>query len=289
MSRKITCSGLVCALLAIVFLMPGCVGDTGLPGPAAVPQAYISGSVEIMGNFPDTTAQVYVSVYNVTSVPQVSLNGIELGYSPPSYFQVNDFPIMAEDSARLEVIYQKSNGDTAIARANIRMPGHGLITSHDTSQVDTIAFDENLVFTWNPANGADFYRVHFSFQTAYKDTLFGPTEYFYWSKDSLLYGTTISFAAAEIFPQIQPGGQVLNGQGLFDIRAGTGPWQVGAPGNITGDGFGYFYGWTFCGQVYLALASTTGLTAAVVPDFLISPSPELLTRTMIERMSGSSQ
>ena len=239
--------GVVFFLLLAVALV-GCrgpEGPVGPEGPAGTLPVFITGYVEspFQG---DTTSDVRVEVSNVSGIPVVYVNdvNIPLNMRRGTYgFFDYDFPISAGDSARLRVEHAKYDGGLGISQADVKLPGHFMITSHDTSGYDTIPFGNQLTITWNSSEGADLYHALVRLSCRYRDTT-DVEQLFYLDFDTLFMDTSIIFASSEIFPDTTVVDSLIYYHGDFVISSLSGPWQEGEPGNITGDGIGYFHGWT---------------------------------------------
>ena len=236
--------GTIFFLLLAVALV-GCRGPVGPEGPIGTLPVYITGYVDSpFGG--DTTSDVRVEVSNVSGLPAVYVNDIKIPldiYRGTYRFRDYDFPISAGDSARLRVEHAKYDGGLGISQADVKLPGHFMITSHDTSGIDTIPFGNQLVITWNSSEGADLYRAGVRFFCRYRDTT-DVNQEFYLNLDTLFADTSIIFASSEIFPDTTVVDSLIYYSGDFMISSLSGPWQEGEPGNVTGDGIGSFHGWT---------------------------------------------
>jgi len=236
--------GTIFFLLLAVALV-GCRGPVGPEGPVGTLPVYITGYVESpFGG--DTMGDVRVEVSNVSGIPVVYVNDIKipLDIYPGTYrFLDYDFPISAGDSAKLRVEHAKYDGGLGVSQADVKLPGHFMITSHDTSGIDTIPFGNQLVITWNSSEGVDFYHARVRLSCRYRDTT-DVEQLFYLNLETLFVDTSIIFGSSEIFPDTAVVDSLVYYYGDFRISSLSGPWQEGEPGNVTGDGIGSLQGWT---------------------------------------------
>lgn len=287
MIGKTVVIGLLIASAAL-FLLTGCEGSRGPQGPAGQSgpaQIVVNGSVRLPGYFypNESLPSVYVGVSNSSSIPQVEINGLEIPlYYPPNSFMYDGFPIQAGGQANLTVHATGYDGSPLTAQASITLPGSFYVTSQDTALVNPVPYGSDITFTWLPSLAADVYEIFFSFSLAFTDSSGLPDNYYY-HLDSLLSGNSLTIPGAVIFPPMQQGYTLLASHGGFDIWAISGPWQVGQSGNVTGDGIGYFYGWTHGGNVDLSVQSAPA--PAFLPPEQI-PSVEELTQKMVKRCAG---
>ena len=225
----------------------GCEGDQGPQGPTAYAPINISASVMVPVPW-DETASAFANIANTSDMPQVTINGLEIPrYSTSASYRYDDFPIEYGDSAYLVVNYSQPNGTPAQAYAAIRVPGQFQFLTPDTSQVMQIQYGDSLVVIWSSAAGADAYRIQCYYNLHYYFS--GAVVEHQISLNTLLADTSLTLGAQELFPaQVDPD-SILYGGGNIQISALNGPWQTGDPGNVTGDGIGFFHGWTYGGQI----------------------------------------
>jgi hypothetical protein len=248
----------VCLLVAI----GGCEGPEGPQGPPGTSPVYINGWIQPHTSL-DSSSHAEVEVYNIPEIPNVEINGIPIplqysfSWRIPYRFVHLDLPISAGDSTELLVTYTELDGSSGIAKAGVISPGPFEITSSDTSY-DTIAVGDSLAVRWSQSDGADIYLVRFDFQFRYTDTS-GISERFYCTIDTLMSDVCITFSPTELFPPIAEIGSVEVANGHFQIWAINGPAKEGDEGNITGDGMGFFNGWTSGGSLYILVGGSDSL------------------------------
>lgn len=64
--------------------------------------------------------------------------------------------------------------------------------------------------------------------------------------DTIFTDTSVTFSSSTLFPNVGEIERIVVSGGGFAISAVAGPLKKGTEGNVTGDGIGFFYGWTFC-------------------------------------------
>lgn len=196
-------------------------------------------------------------VYHAPEIPSVTVNGVQIPWDLDNkWFQERDFDISPGDTAELLVAYTKSDGSPGSAQSVIKVPDHFEITSHDTSLIDSLPIGGDLGVTWSSSDGADAYSVYFSIRYYYYDTT-GSDRYFYYMLDTLFADTSITFASSLLFPNANEIDSLDDGFGNLDVTAVSGPIGPGAEGNITGDGIGFFHGWTYGADLYITVHDST--------------------------------
>ncbi len=238
-------------LVAAAFLtvIVGCEGPEGPQGPPGPAQVYIVGWIKNNGG-DYLTGMSLVETYNLPEIPHVMINDTQIHYDPgpppvpaiPLRFIDYDLPIVAGDSAKLSVSYTRLDGYPGIAQANIMMPGPFEIILPDTS-FDTLAVGDSLIFRWTSSEGVDVYLIDFYLHYSFADTA-DSMRMFYQSFDSLMADTSIIFPTTQLFPDLGEIDSIVYSSGRFHLWAINGPIQEGEQGNVTGDGFGFFCGWT---------------------------------------------
>lgn len=260
------------ALVSSLVALAGCEGPEGPQGPAGTASTLPVYVVGRIGPYPmyrgekngmDSTTEALVDVYESPGIPSVEINGIRIppsdpfyrGYDPFRFFDDN-FPVSCGDSAELLVSYPKFDGTAGTAHASIMLPGQFEITSPDTSY-DTISVGDSLVFRWTPSNGADVYIADFRLGYSYWDTS-GNQEFFqYYVYDMVLTDTSIAFSQGQLFPDLEEIDSLEYGYGSFDLWAMNGPTPEEDQGNVTGDGIGFFNGWTYGGSVNIRIIGSS--------------------------------
>jgi hypothetical protein len=244
--------------VASVIGFMNCKGPTGPEGPESPSFIYVTGGVEAPTPW-DSTGDAYVEVSNTSEIPVVMINGIQLHLKYPFhtslFYGSPDFPISAGDSANLLVWDGKVGANSRTAQANIRVPSQFEITSHDTSGIVTIVVGEELTLTWSSSSGAGNYWIDFYLDYDYRDTL-GNEKQFCYSMDTLPTNTSITFSPSQLFPNMGEIDTILGSFGDFRISATHGPCQEGEEGNVTGDGMGFFVGWTYGGDLRIQVSGS---------------------------------
>jgi len=238
------------ATIACLAALVGCEGPEGPIGPSGAPYVYVEGDVSVYPE--DSLGYAFVQVLNNPGIPSVEINGFRIPPVPdfqPHVFR-GDFPILPSDAVHLYVAYPKLDGSLGIAQASVILPGLFQIVHPDTS-CDTISISlgDSLTVRWESARGAAIYSFSLSFQYEYVDTAGIHRSSSYYSAVTLLGDTSITFSQAELFPDLERIDSVESESGHFDVWAISGPVQEMQPGNVTGDGFGFFNGRTWGGSV----------------------------------------
>jgi hypothetical protein len=260
------------AIAASVVMFIGCEGPEGPRGPAGTANTLPVYVVARIGPYPmyrgekngmDSTTEARVDVYESPGIPSVEINGIRIPPSDPFYRGCNPFrfyndnlPVSCGDSVRLLVTYPRSDGTPGTAHASIMLPGQFEITSPDTSY-DTISVGDSLAFRWTPSNGADAYIADFRLGYSYWDTSGNQQFFQYYVYDMVLTDTSITFSQAQLFPDLEEIDSLEYGYGGFDLWAMNGPTPEEDQGNVTGDGIGFFNGWTYGGSVNIRIIGSS--------------------------------
>ena len=215
-------------------------GEPGLPGPEKI---YVYGMIA-------NTGWTWVDVYYAPVIPQVEVNQnvLPVWYwgEGEGYFTFWDsIQISIGASAQLSVEYTKGT-DTVTATASPKVPGNFGIGSPDPSQWAYIPENSPFTVLWSAASNADFYWVEFQLIYDYFDA-FGNLKIFAIGLQTFQTATSLTFSADDLFP---PDFDHLSGwiynEGYFDVAAMNGPKiESGSAGNVTGDGNGYFWGYSY--------------------------------------------
>ena len=253
-------------IILLTVLVSGCEGLKGPEGPAGPPGpegktlVYVVGGVESPTEW-DSTGDAYVIVLNSPTIADVKINNIPIPFRGIFEYANDNFPIRANDSAKLVVSFTKLDNTPGTARSNIKLPGNFAITSHDTSDtaVVRIQFNQPLTFTWSSSAGVEFYQIYFYLSYSYIDTA-GNWRSYYFSIDSSIINTSITFPKSQLFPNANQIGTIHYSYGYFYISAMKGPYQAGQHGNVTGDGIGFFYGNTFGNELLVKIQGTFSKT-----------------------------
>ncbi|TKJ36897.1 hypothetical protein CEE37_14370 [candidate division LCP-89 bacterium B3_LCP] len=247
-------------IIIISIILTGCdgpqgptgeVGPQGAQGPSDI---FITGTIKTATNW-NAVGNVFITTSNTQSVPEVSLNGIsipmqlgEIGF----LFTHDDFPVTAGDTVQLVVDYIDMNSNPSIAGTEAILPdSFGIALPNPANEVILVVGD-SLTINWSPSPGVDTYSLEFMLEYSYLDTL-GSQEYFQYGLDTTLIDTVINFTSDILFPDAASIDSVLVSSGHFDVWAVAGPVLEGDESNITGEGEGFFYAWTFGSHLELTV------------------------------------
>lgn len=187
--------------------------------------------------YPDTFyCDEDVSVTNVEVVPSVKINDqeLELDYYGYGIEFDGDFSLVPDTEYKLVV-----TAGSKTATATVKLPGDFSITSPNPSY--TLPKGSSLNASWGSASNAEFYDVYLYIEYDYDDTL-GNYRYFYYSNDTIITETSITYGYGLLFPNLSEIDSITWGYGHIYIYALDGPALVpGTAGNVTGDGIGFFW------------------------------------------------
>ncbi|RJP77523.1 MAG: hypothetical protein C4524_08205 [Candidatus Zixiibacteriota bacterium] len=226
---------------ALALVLTGCEGERGPAGPAGYNPIEVMGSLRYHPSPVVPFTFFSLEVQGSPTIPSVSLNGEDYAMafnSTQNAFTCN-YPVMTfspGDSVVIEIDYVKNNGDPGVARIRSLIPA----PAEPIVPLSPIAWGGDLVWNWLSVPGADGYDVYFSHHCRYSDTLGIPQDY-YWSCHEITTDTVLTFSAADLWPADMA---ALHGpQPTYaELRAYpiNGPFLPGEPGNVTGDGTGFF-------------------------------------------------
>jgi hypothetical protein len=209
----------------------------GPAGPPGQVKLYITGEIEKYPHWsiPDSfyyDEDVYVA--NAEVIPSVKINNQELKWD--GWFSYDgEFPLTSGADYNLVVA-----AGIKTATASVKLPGDFSITTPASGYV--LPKGQSLNVSWNSASYADFYRGYLSINYSYRDTS-GNYRYFYYSGDTILSGTSITYPSNLLFPNLSEIDSIRYGYGYFYVYAFDGPALTpGTSGNVTGDGIGFFWG-----------------------------------------------
>lgn len=227
----------------------GSQGPTGPTGPQGDPGEtvpFITGTISAPRhtvNWDEVYGTADVYVVKTPSLPTVTVNSytVDLNLQYPDgklNYHSGDLPIAGGNAAVVTVGYTKADQSSAQAQANITVPGDFAITgdSAKVSPTDTVRMD------WSPSSGADGYFVMLRVFVAYVDT--SNTNYgLTFEMDTVVTDTTFIQPAEVFFPDLNTVAGFISYDAQMDISAVSGPLYPGDAGNVTGDGYGFVYGW----------------------------------------------
>lgn len=240
----------------------GPVGPQGDPGETA---PYITGTISAPRHTVDWdevygSADIYIvkspslAAVTVNSLP-VDLN-LQFPDGKLSYHS-GDLPISGGDNATIRVTYSRTDQTDAVAQGIVTVPGDFAVTgdSLKVGPADTVRLD------WSPAAGADGYFVMIRVFVAYVDTN-DSNHGLTFEMDTVVTDTTFEQRANVFFPDSNALAGYISYDAQMDISAVSGPLYAGDMGNITGNAYGFVYGWNDGPDVSLDLDITLVVKSA---------------------------
>lgn len=272
-------SSLLCSVLltAAPIWLGGCEGDQGPEGPPSPSHVFVLGGVQAEWEYADDTypGEASFQIQYAPAIPElVELNDIDIPLAYPDmygywgwglHFHKSNLSLAAGDTARLRVIYPRRDGSTATALADIPLPAEFSLTSHQPYSVVVIPVGDDLALSWATSTGADFYLASVFLEYSYYDYYGNLDSSMCWI-DSILPGTSVAFAQARLFPDLDDIRAVSSSDGYFYVYAFSGPYGPGEKGNIEGDGMGFVYGWTVGDVVWLSVQGSEYVSRAAAPQ-----------------------
>ncbi|HEX7344809.1 MAG TPA: hypothetical protein VF398_11120 [bacterium] len=242
------------AAISLLFSLSliGCEGDEGPAGPPGSSTVYITGKVAsepFMWPYgpPPYPTYAVLQISDLPSIPELKVNEIVCPVNTIIGDQISflseNLPDQPGDSVHLSVNYMDSDSNSHQAWADVMLPEVFSLILPDTSWEIQIPWEEDLELHWEASSGADAYELYFHLSYDYWDTT-GEYIYDYYSLDTTIADTHLTIPLAQIMPDTDTVDSTDGGWGELEIVAQNGPWQEGAPGNIQGDGEGFFYGRT---------------------------------------------
>ncbi|MGB5530790.1 MAG: hypothetical protein WBQ32_12555 [Ignavibacteriaceae bacterium] len=241
-------------LIAINFM--GCEGPAGPTGPVGRSEYSVFGQVSFTSDTLPT--YTYVVVSNISSIPTVKLNQdlskfSNFGYQGASYWDTLR-TITEGDEVQLTI-----SGNQGIASAVVRIPQKFTIQSPDPDSLFILSPHSNFTVSWTASNFTDYYDTYFYLYYTYVPIGGGGSKYFEFYVDTILSTTSITIPASRLFPADFDSLSSGYSYGRFEIIAINGPRpEVGAQGNVTGDGFGFFFGRSDGGDIDIRVQNSAG-------------------------------
>lgn len=229
-----------------------------------------------------------VGVTNVSSIPLVTVNGIELPQNSfrgpvsanllrvaaliPSSGGLSFYGrIMFQgDDASLAVRYKKGDGSSASAAASIRVPGSFHLL--EISNGGNITPSVDVTARWTPSADADRFYLSGMCAGTYRDTA-GQFVYYSFMYDTLATDTFFVFRARDIFPDWGDVDYIEGFNASVNLAAVNGPFMPGERDNISGDGRGFFIGTSMGAGIYLYYSAPATAGDAAAPP-IERPDPE---------------
>lgn len=258
MRRSVYRLGLISIAIIGIGMFIGCEGDQGPAGPQgpigpigpqgqpgeAVP--FITGTISAPRhtvNWDEVYGSADFYVVKAPSLPAVTVNSIpvDLDLQFPDgklTYHSGDLPITGGNNAVVGVSYKKTDLSDALAQGSVTVPGDFSITgdSVKVGPADTLHLD------WMPSNGADGYFISLRVFVAYVDTS-DSNHGLTFEMDTVVTDTTFEQPADVFFPDTSGLAGYVSYDAQLDLSAVSGPLYSGDAGNITGDGYGFIYGW----------------------------------------------
>jgi len=260
--------------------IPGEDGEEGPPGPPGPEEIYVYGFVE-------NTGWTMVDVHYAPVIPEVKVNQNVIGmwdFREGSFVFQDSIQISSGSSAQLSIDYIKDT-DTLGATASAKVPGVFGIHSPDPTVPFFIPPGANFTVEWSAADDADFYWIDFELSYLYQDP-FANLKFFSFTRRIFRTTNSITFAATQLFPD-DFDQSVANVSGYFYVDAMNGPEiQSGSVGNVTGDGRGYFWCWSYGGYLSVGIQKIGPQPIGPQPPAYSSPpdaGKELSREELIKR------
>ncbi len=217
----------------------GCEGPAGPEGPSGQAEYSVFGEVAFSSD--TLPIYTYVVISNISSIPTVKLNQDLIKFnnlytSGAGYWDTLR-TITEGDEVQLTV-----SGNQGIAGAVVRIPQRFTIQSPNPDSIFILPPHSNFTASWTASGFSDYYDAHFALYYTYVP-IGGVSKYFEFYVDTILTTTSITIPAARLFPADFD--SLISGYsyGYFRIEAINGPrLEIGEQGNVTGDGFGFFFG-----------------------------------------------
>jgi len=224
----------------------GPTGPTGSEGPGGAANVTVMGEISL-DSTTASTGRVHVWVSNAPSVSTVTVNGTSIpltGFAGTAWaYFLEQVSISAGATANLVVSYSRADGSTGTAQASVTLPGTFLMVSPPDGVTDVaIPNGSGLAVSWTPSAGVTRYSVQMEWDLDYYDSGATQTKYFDNSRELLITDTSVGFTAAVFWPS--DFFSAIQGYGELHVAAVAGPVSEGQPGNVTGDGSGFFVGVT---------------------------------------------
>lgn len=226
----------------------GCEGSRGPQGAASENPVFINGSISSMPyssmypNQINANLNIVCSPSNASAyINELPMKSGAMGENSPMGlpYYYRDLPLSLGDSVHLQVQYESAAGDTVEAWADIVIPGDFEVTAPDTYYY-ILTPGEDLQISWTPSTGADAYSVLLRLQYQYLN-LQGDTVKYAESWVRICDDDTVEVFDAELlFPDTSDIDYLTTFEGLIGVDAINGPYSEGQPGNVLGEGIGFF-------------------------------------------------
>ena len=258
-------------LIAGLILFTGCEGPEGPQGPEGQLLIEVYGVVETPSEW-DPTPDAWIYIQNSPSIPSVKVNNQQIPYRGwydyGMEFYNSNIDISIGDNANLGVNYSRLDGNSGIAQATTILPDTFHIISHNPDETVYISLGDSLEIKWNSSAGALAYEVdiwldyeYYTLEDTTNDsTIFMVPKYYsieFYNK--LVTDTSIIFTEEELFPENLNIDYIVYSWGGFDVDAISLNLTEGAMGNVTGDGYGFFFVWANGDYLNIEIAGTKSI------------------------------
>ena len=246
-----------CCSCLIAINFAGCEGPAGPAGPTSQIEFSVFGMVEFTSDTLPTYAQVIVS--NISSIPTVKLNQDNIKfrsfYNTGTSFWDNLRTITEGDEVQLTI-----SDNQEVANAVVRIPQQFRIQSPNPDSIFILPPHSDFTASWTASGFSDYYDADFYLNYEYAPIGGGTSKYFSFQLDTILSTTSITIPAARLFPaEYDSLAYWSYSYGYLSIEAVNGPrLEVGARGNVTGDGFGFFFGMSNGGYLEMRIQNSVG-------------------------------
>lgn len=194
----------------------------------------------------DETIMASVQIGHPYSVPEVTVNGIELPFigfdeeGDLSYVKL-EMPVNPGDSVHLYISFEDFDGDIRNAWADIVLPDDFEITSYDTNTVQ-LPFGSDVEISWTESAGATEYNAYiYMWCTYYTDSLNARYRYMDYVKIDVS-DTTLVYEGSLLFPDPAEVDSLSEGWGYIAVNPQCGSSSEPGEFNLQGDAEGYFTG-----------------------------------------------
>ena len=250
MPQKFVLSSSLIIIISALFI--SCEGPEGPAGPAGDTQIWVDASISSNYYWSSGTGATVV-INNCQVIPCVMINDTVLNFLPGSSgdliagnlsFKHDNIDILPGDKASLSVEYIDEIGGECTIAGEVFLPG-------DFQIIDPsgILYGDDINFVWTSSEHADGYRVYLYRYVFYydHDSQFSN---FHYSNSIAISDTFVTFAAEDINPDTSLVASIYSSHADIQVTAFAGPNESDSTPNISGEGQGYFYGYSWDDKDY---------------------------------------